>query len=172
MPRLIRIQLLFLRQVTIYSGRKRVQERRPTAWQTAHDADLEFSYSGKTMRSRTGGGYSPSVAGVAKACERVATYDLGWPVNYDGVLLNLYPDGNSGIKFHEDPDQGTVWAPTTCVASIGDTRKFCFKSQTDPEVVDLCVALCFIPHRRSLANGQRWKIGDNGTTHEDRTRKW
>jgi len=29
-------------------------------------------------------------------------------------------------------DQGTLWAPSTCVASIGASRKLCFKALADP----------------------------------------
>jgi alkylated DNA repair dioxygenase AlkB len=117
--------------VTLGNGRL-VPERRDTAWQAACDPDLTFRYSGKVMRA-VRAGFTPAVEQIARACERVAAADLYHRVHYDGVLLNRYEDGSSGMKYHADPDQGTLWAPSTCVASIGATRKLCFKALADPD---------------------------------------
>ncbi len=49
---------------------------------------------------------------------------------YDGCLLNLYPDGGSGMRYHSDPDQGVLWDYETAVVSVGATRRFSFRQNT------------------------------------------
>jgi alkylated DNA repair dioxygenase AlkB len=44
-------------------------------------------------------------------------------VRYDSVLLNLYPDGASGMGWHQDP-QEAAWAEDTAVVSVGAPRTF------------------------------------------------
>ena len=63
----------------------------------------------------------PSVLRVRDALEA----ETG--VRYDCVLLNLYPDGRSGMRYHHDPDQGRLWGFHTAVVSVGETRRFCFR---------------------------------------------
>ena len=47
---------------------------------------------------------------------------------YDCCLLNLYTDGESGMRYHHDPDQGRLWGYETVVVSVGATRKFSFRN--------------------------------------------
>ena len=46
---------------------------------------------------------------------------------YDCCLLNLYTNGESGMRYHIDPDQCTLWGHETVVVSVGATRKFSFR---------------------------------------------
>ena len=46
---------------------------------------------------------------------------------YDVCLVNLYPDGGSGMRYHIDPGQGVQWGFETAVVSIGATRRFAFR---------------------------------------------
>lgn len=117
----------FMKQVdfrveTIQTTSKRaVAERRQTAWQ-GDDHVAPFEYSGKSMQRMT---WSPVVANVRdRLCEETSHY-------YDGCLLNLYPDGGSGMRYHMDPDQGVQWGFETVVVSIGATRRFAFRSTAD-----------------------------------------
>lgn len=65
--------------------------------------------------------WTPSVRTIRNQLEeRTGQY-------YDGCLLNLYPDGGSGMRYHIDPDQGKLWDFDTAVVSIGATRKFAFR---------------------------------------------
>ena len=48
-------------------------------------------------------------------------------VYYDCVLINLYEDGKTAMRYHIDPDQGVHWTTNTAVVSIGDTREFCLR---------------------------------------------
>jgi len=107
---------------TIQTTSKRaVAERRQTAWQ-GDDHVAPFEYSGKSMQRMP---WSPIVAAV-RDCLFVETSHY-----YDGCLLNLYPDGGSGMRYHIDPDQGVRWGFETVVVSIGATRRFAFRSIVD-----------------------------------------
>ncbi|VEU36835.1 unnamed protein product [Pseudo-nitzschia multistriata] len=104
---------------TIQTTSKRaVVERRQTAWQ-GDEHVAPFEYSGKSMERVP---WSPVVASVRdRLCQETSHY-------YDGCLLNLYPDGGSGMRYHIDPDQGVYWGFETVVVSIGATRRFGFRS--------------------------------------------
>jgi alkylated DNA repair dioxygenase AlkB len=94
-----------------------VQERRQTAWEgDSHVAP--FEYSGKSMKREN---WSPIVQQVRDNLKSL-TGDY-----YDCCLLNLYPDGGSGMRYHMDPDQGDLWDYETCVVSVGATRRFAFR---------------------------------------------
>ena len=103
--------------VTTATGES-VTERRWTAWQgDAHVAP--FSYSGKVMIRDD---WSPIVLYIRdQLYNRTGQY-------YDGCLLNLYHTGKSGMRYHSDPDQGTLWDYDTAVVSIGASRRFVFRS--------------------------------------------
>ena len=104
-----------------------VAERRQTAWE-GDEGVIPFSYSGKSMPTRS---WSPLVQAVRDCLvTRTGQY-------YNGCLLNLYPDGGSGMRYHSDPDQGTLWDYATVVVSVGATRKFAFRdipSESDKSI--------------------------------------
>ncbi|KAJ1474101.1 hypothetical protein T484DRAFT_3288823 [Baffinella frigidus] len=89
-----------------------VTEQRGTAW-LSDDPACSFPYSGKVMQP------SAMTPGVAAIRDQLHTL-LG--VRFDGVLVNLYPEGSTHMRFHSDPDQGELWTSTTAVVSVGDTR--------------------------------------------------
>lgn len=100
------------------ASQKVVQERRKTAWQGDRGVGA-FLYSGKSMPRRD---WSPTVRKIRDVLHsRTGQY-------YDCCLLNLYPDGGSGMRYHSDPDQGTLWDYDTAVVSIGATRRFAFRA--------------------------------------------
>lgn len=94
-----------------------VPERRKTAWE-GDDGVAPFSYSGKSMETNR---WSPLVKDT-RDCLLETT-----GIYYDGCLLNLYPDGGSGMRYHIDPDQGVLWDYETAVVSVGATRRFSFR---------------------------------------------
>ena len=96
-----------------------VRERRGTAWQ-GYDSIPGFAYSGKVMKTQP---FSPVVQHVRDA---LASNKLVGS-EYDCCLVNLYPDGDSGMRYHIDPDQGTLWGYDTSVVSVGATRRFAFR---------------------------------------------
>uniref|UniRef100_A0A7S3L5Z7 Fe2OG dioxygenase domain-containing protein n=1 Tax=Amphora coffeiformis TaxID=265554 RepID=A0A7S3L5Z7_9STRA len=103
------------------ASEKVVQERRQTAWQ-GDDGIGPFLYSGKSMPRRDWSSSVREVRDVLKA--KTGQY-------YDCCLLNLYPDGGSGMRYHIDPDQGSLWDYDTVVVSVGATRRFAFRSIED-----------------------------------------
>jgi len=94
-----------------------VIERRQTAWMGDDDVHA-FEYSGKSMKRMP---WATLVANVRdRLCDDTSNY-------YDGCLVNLYPDGGSGMRYHIDPGQGVQWGFETAVVSIGATRRFAFR---------------------------------------------
>ncbi len=53
------------------------------------------------------------------------------------------------MRYHIDPDQGTLWGYETAVVSIGATRRFAFRSITDGATTDVGIK----PHTFVLMNG-------------------
>jgi alkylated DNA repair dioxygenase AlkB/uncharacterized protein (UPF0147 family) len=120
----------------------KVPERRWTAWQGDNEDSVgPFEYSGKSMPRQD---WSPTV----QAIRNVLAVARGAPPlhgssrasmptqNYNACLLNLYPDGASGMRYHCDPDQGTKWDYDTAVVSLGAARRFAIRP---------------IPHHRTVA---------------------
>eukprot|EP00566_Odontella_aurita_P012162 CAMPEP_0113592110 /NCGR_PEP_ID=MMETSP0015_2-20120614/37654_1 /TAXON_ID=2838 /ORGANISM="Odontella" /LENGTH=483 /DNA_ID=CAMNT_0000498589 /DNA_START=104 /DNA_END=1555 /DNA_ORIENTATION=+ /assembly_acc=CAM_ASM_000160 len=98
-----------------------VRERRQTAWE-GDDGVPGFAYSGKVMETGT---FSPIVRYVRDELdERTGR-------SYDCCLLNLYPDGDSGMRYHIDPEQGDLWGYETAVVSVGAARRFAFREVAD-----------------------------------------
>ena len=98
-----------------------VQERRQTAWQ-GDEGVAPFEYSGKAMPRMP---WSPLVRSVRDGLVHITDE------YYDGCLLNLYPDGGSAMRYHIDPDQGTLWDYSTAVVSVGATRRVAFRDVPD-----------------------------------------
>ena len=94
-----------------------VRERRQTAWE-GEESVPGFAYSGKVMETKP---FSP----VVRSVRDTLSDEMG--SHYDCCLLNLYPDGDSGMRYHIDPDQGEAWGYDTCVVSVGATRRFSFR---------------------------------------------
>ena len=111
-------QVDFLREeIRTTATGKVVQERRATAWQ-GDDHVAGFAYSGKVMETRP---FSPVVNHIRNILYQQTN------VCFDCCLLNLYPDGDSGMRYHSDPDQGILWGYDTSVVSVGASRRFSFR---------------------------------------------
>ena len=106
----------------------RVPERRHTAWQGDNDDTVApFAYSGKHMVRRD---WSRPVRQL-----RDRLVDTPHHPYYNACLLNWYPDGQSGMRYHSDPDQGTLWDYDTAVVSVGATRRFAFRRNNKSSTV-------------------------------------
>ena len=116
----------FVKQVnfqieTIQTATNRtVAERRQTAWEGDEHVE-NFEYSEKSMRRLP---WSDVVANVRDRLYNETSH------YYDGCLLNFYPDGDSAMRYHIDPDQGVLWDYETAVVSIGATRRFSFRESS------------------------------------------
>lgn len=108
------IEEVALRRDSITLGSKSIEESRLTAWQ----GPKPFYYSNKEMAP------SPMTPRIAAIRDRLAEVT---GVFYDCVLINLYEDGKTAMRYHIDPDQGVHWTTNTAVVSIGDTREFCLR---------------------------------------------
>jgi alkylated DNA repair dioxygenase AlkB len=124
-----------------------VPERRQTAWEG--DSDVPpFEYSGKSMPTRP---WSPLVEAVRDGLlAKTGQY-------YNGCLLNLYPDGGSGMRYHTDPDQGVLWDSATAVVSVGSTRKFAFRDIPN----DTCQKIPSQPHNFVVMEGDVTEMLDD-----------
>lgn len=114
-------QVDFLTEKIQTNSKRAVVERRQTAWQ-GDDNVPPFEYSGKSMER------VPWSAVVGNVRDRLHEETSHY---YDGCLLNLYPDGGSGMRYHIDPDQGIRWDFETAVVSIGASRRFAFRPMHD-----------------------------------------
>lgn len=110
-------QVDFVADTIQTESKQLIPERRQTAWQ-GDEHVAPFAYSGKSMPRSP---WSPVVEYI-----RNKVYDTTGHY-YDGCLLNLYPDGGSAMRYHIDPDQGTLWGYETAVVSLGATRRFAFR---------------------------------------------
>ena len=97
---------------------KSVKERRLTAWEGESEDIPGFAYSSKIMETRP---FSPLVRSVRDELRKLTGED------YNCCLANLYPDGESGMRYHIDPDQGELWGYETAVVSVGAARRFAFR---------------------------------------------
>lgn len=105
-------------------GERLVPEARLTGWWSR--AGVPFRYSGKEM--------APGIPdGGLLAAVRERLLELSG-VDYDSCLVNLYEHGKVGMRYHQDPDQGTLWCSHTHVASFGCTRTFVLRRSDDHEV--------------------------------------
>lgn len=100
-----------------------VREPRGTAWFS--DRGHLFHYSGKVMTAR------PLPPILADLRNRLHELTGMW---YCSVLVNNYPDGKTGMGYHQDPlydpdcPERQIWADDTAVISVGDTRRFVLRT--------------------------------------------
>lgn len=93
-----------------------VPERRQTAW-LSNNSKLTFEYSGKVMSPKPIPTFIESIR--IKILE-----DFG--IDFDGVLVNYYPDGTVSMGYHSDPIQDK-WTNDFIILSLGSTRDFVFR---------------------------------------------
>ena len=106
---------------TILIGRGEVQvevpERRLTAW-LSNKPSLTFEYSGKVMSPKP-------IPNFIEALRIKILEDFG--IDFDGVLINYYPDGTVNMGYHADP-VGDKWTSDFIILSLGSVRDFIFRS--------------------------------------------
>lgn len=104
-------------------GERSVPEARLTGWWSR--ANIPFKYSGKEMAPDIPDG--GLLGAVQESLRRLSGID------YDSCLVNLYEHGKVGMRYHQDPDQGTLWSTDTHVVSFGCTRTFVLRRTDDHE---------------------------------------
>jgi len=92
-----------------------VDEPRKTCWMSDNDVTLE--YSDKTMKPIR----------MSKSIEEIRDkLNSEFNIYYDSVLVNLYPDGGAGMRYHSDPIDNK-WDTNFMIVSFGAIRKIVFR---------------------------------------------
>ena len=111
---------------TILIGRGEVQvevpEKRQTAW-LSDNVNLTFEYSGKVMVSKP-------IPTFIKVLQLKLLEEFG--IDFDGILVNYYQDGNSSMGYHSDPID-EKWTNDFIILSLGATREFIFRNKEAKE---------------------------------------
>jgi alkylated DNA repair dioxygenase AlkB len=111
---------------------RRIAQPRLSTWMG--DPDATYTYSGLTQRP------APWTLPVAALRARVEA-TTGRPFN--GVLLNLYRDGNDSMGLHADDERELGEDPAIASVSLGAERTFLLKPRKRRGVAPVRVAL---PH--------------------------
>ena len=97
-------------------------ERRKTSWLSDNE-DLTFEYSGKVMQPQKIPEYLRELIIKTKN-------DFG--LDFDGILVNYYENGQVGMGYHSDPIE-EKWDNNFVIFSIGVDRKFIFREKSNIE---------------------------------------
>jgi alkylated DNA repair dioxygenase AlkB len=104
---------------------KRIVTRRQYAWFA--DQPYEYSYSGVTRRAVP---WTALISDLRSQTEAITGK------RYNSCLLNLYPDGASGMAWHRDDERDLALWGSIASLSFGASRKFAMKHLTSGEKVD------------------------------------
>ena len=99
-----------------------VNERRKTSW-LSNNNSLTFEYSGKIMSPR-------KIPTCIELIRLKLLEDFG--INFDGVLVNYYENGECSMGYHSDPIEDK-WSNQFVIISIGATRDFIFRENENKE---------------------------------------
>lgn len=106
-----------------------VNEPRKSAW---HSDETSYAYSGV---ERVAHPMTPLLLNLAKRCGSVTGNE------FNGVLVNLYRDGNDHLGWHADNEIVNGPEPTIASISLGAERRFDFRHNETGEVVKV-----LLPH--------------------------
>lgn len=97
---------------------KWVNQPRMTAWYG--DSGASYRYSGLTMNPLP---WTEELSEIKARIESIA------PGGFNGVLLNLYRDGQDGMAWHSDDEPELGEYPLIASVSLGATRRFQFRNK-------------------------------------------
>lgn len=106
-----------------------VDEPRESAW---HSDDTTYAYSGVERHAHP---MSPLLLHLAESCSAVTG------TAFNGVLVNLYRNGNDHLGWHADNEIVNGPEPTIASISLGAERRFDFRHNDTGEVVKV-----LLPH--------------------------
>lgn len=106
-----------------------VSEPRRSTW---HSDETTYAYSGV---ERTAHRMTPLLTRLSGLCSSVAS------TVFNGVLVNLYRDGNDHLGWHADNEIVNGPEPTIASISLGAERRFDFRHNSTGEVVKV-----LLPH--------------------------
>ena len=105
---------------------KLITTKRKVAW--FGDDNIEYSYSNT---KKIGLVWTPE---ILKLKQRV---ELKTGQKFNSCLLNLYPNGNEGMGWHQDNEKELGVNPVIASLSLGATRKFSFKHMQSKQKVEI-----------------------------------
>jgi len=105
---------------------KRIVTRREYAWYA--DSCYEYTYSGVSRRAQL---WEPLIKALKQEVEQ-RTGQV-----YNSCLLNLYPDGDTGMAWHSDDEKDLLRNGSIASLSFGASRKFTLKHLLNKGKVEL-----------------------------------
>lgn len=122
-------QLAWQHDEVVLYGKRYVTDRK-VAWYG--DAEYEYHYSGSTKQAHF---WEPKLFLLKQQIEQLTGQ------SFNSCLANLYAHGRQAVGWHSDDEPSLRSSPQDSVViaslSLGATRKFCFKHQTQAEKVEL-----------------------------------
>ena len=106
------------KQESVYLFGKQLNLDRKVAWYG--DKEATYSYSNKKMIPK------PWISELLNIKTKLYTK---LNLNFNSVLLNYYPDGNSGMGWHSDNEKELGNNPIILSLSLGAERDFIFKNK-------------------------------------------
>ncbi|PQJ28820.1 alpha-ketoglutarate-dependent dioxygenase AlkB family protein [Rubritalea profundi] len=105
---------------------KHIITARKVAWYG--DSNFDYTYSGRT---RTALEWTPELLAMKKLVEERTG------ASYNSCLLNLYADGEQGMGWHHDDENGLGSNSNIASVSFGATRRFDFRHKKSREKVSV-----------------------------------
>jgi alkylated DNA repair dioxygenase AlkB len=100
---------------------RRIAAPRLSAWYA--EPGCEYRYSGLRLQPQP---FTPALAEIRARVEELAGR------GFNGVLLNLYRDGNDGMSWHSDDEPELGDAPLIASVSLGAARRFLLRRRDAP----------------------------------------
>lgn len=94
-----------------------VEEQRGTCWLS--NKNISFMYSGKIMIPLK---IPKIIMDIKLEIEKEIKKE------FDGILINYYPNGNISMGYHSDPIEDK-WDNNFVILSLGDSREFIFREK-------------------------------------------
>lgn len=105
---------------------KHIVTRRQAAWYG--DENYEYTYSNVTKKALV---WTQGLAEIKLLVEKYSD------TKFNSCLLNLYPDGDTGMSWHSDDETELGRDTTIASLSLGADRKFMFKHKSTNEKVSI-----------------------------------
>ncbi len=104
---------------------KHIITRRQYAWHA--DRAYEYTYSGISRRAQPWTALTAQLKQIVESKTRQT---------YNACLLNLYPDGDTGMAWHSDDEKDLLQHGSIASLSLGAQRKFSLKHIASGEKID------------------------------------
>lgn len=110
-------------QQTLHMYGKNIDEPRLSTW---HSTGQSYSYSGQTRIAQP---WTTTLNVIRERCESHTNH------TFNGVLVNLYRDGNDHLGWHSDDELVNGPEPLIASISLGAERRFDLRHRETGEVV-------------------------------------